>query len=113
VLLKDHNDIPQWIAEITRICVSPGDYPKEITVELGRIASLFQAWPAVAQITQGHRLTHPRTELLNVEALFNAGDITALNAIEPFGSLTAKDAAERLAWTYGVEAGQIKITIQL
>lgn len=87
------------------------DYPRSITASLGRIASLFESWLKTAETIGNKSLVHAMINLLNVEALFKAGSLIASNAEEPFGSLTAKDATTRLAWTYGVEPSQVKISI--
>jgi len=113
LLIVDERQIPQWVAQINRFAITPGDYPKPVTASLGRTASLYEAWLDVAKIIQGKSLAHAKVELLDVEALFNVGNLIASNAEEPFDSLTAKDAATRLAWTYGVEASQVKISIEL
>ena len=113
LLIVDDQRIPQWVAEINRFAITPGDHPRPITVSLGRTASLCEAWLEVAKIIQGKSLTHAKVELLDVEALFNVGNLIASNAGEPFDSLTAKDAATRLAWTYGVKTSQVKISIEL
>lgn len=113
LLIADERRIPHWVAEINRFAITPGDYPRSITASLGRIASLSESWLEVAEIIRGKSLAHAKVELLDVEALFNVGNLIASNADEPFDSLTAKDAAARLAWTYGVEASQVKISIEL
>jgi len=113
LLIVDERQIPQWVAQISRFTITPGDHPKSVTASLGRTASLYGAWLEVAKIIQGKSLTHAKVELLDVEALFNVGNLIASNAGEPFDSLTAKDAATRLAWTYGVETSQVKISIEL
>lgn len=103
----------QWIAKINRFVLSPGPYPKTITLSLDRVASLSEASFEVTEITQNNPLRHAKAALLDTEALFKAGTAISSDTPEPFVPLTFKDAATRLAWTYGVEANQVKISIQV
>ncbi|KJZ64404.1 hypothetical protein [Pseudomonas fluorescens] len=112
VLIVNDRGIPHWVAQISRFVITSGDYPKTITASLGRIASLSEGWLEVSKIIRDKWLQHAKIELLDVEALFQVGNLLTSNVEKPFESLTAKDAATRLAWTYGVETSQVKISIE-
>lgn len=113
VLVVGEHDIPLWVGKIESFSISPGSNKKHITIRVGKLVSLFESWAVVSAYTQNHRLIHAKVTKMDVEVLIKAGTLVTGNEDVTFGSLTAKEAATRLAWTYGVAASQVKISIRL
>ncbi|MFY1664040.1 hypothetical protein [Pseudomonas sp. Pseu.R1] len=113
VLIVGDHGIPYWVAKIEHFSISPGSNKKHITIRLGKLVSLFESFAQVSKHIQNHRLTHAKITKMDVEALFRVGTLITASEDVSFSALTANEAATRLAWTYGVAASQVEISIKL
>ncbi|WLG53999.1 hypothetical protein PSH77_14960 [Pseudomonas extremorientalis] len=111
-VLVESNGIPIWIAEIDTFSVSGGTFPKEVVVSLGQVTLLEGVWSEVSQIVRNADIRHGKTIELNVDPLIAVGQSTNSSSEGSRGSLTAREAAASLAWTYGVKEQQVKISIE-
>ncbi len=106
-----HRGIPVWIAKVDAFTVAGGPFPKDVKISLGEVALLEQSWNEVASVISGVNINHGTIVNLNVLQLFSLGESFTKADVSP-GTLTAEDAALRLAWTYGVSKDNVKITIE-
>lgn len=103
--------IPVWIAKVDSFTVMSGPFPKDVSISLGEVAALEQSWAEVATIIRDVDIVHGETVSLNVMQLFGLGERWN-SAGSSLGTLTAKTAVSRLAWTYGVPEENVKIAIK-
>jgi hypothetical protein len=108
-----HNGIPIWLAEIVSFSVPPGSPPKRLTLELGGVVLLEGKWVEASSYVPREQLSHGQNVHLDVAKLFEIGDPLGSKESPGHGALCAAEAKLRLAWTYGVKEGHVKISIDL
>ncbi|WP_150296252.1 hypothetical protein [Pseudomonas extremaustralis] len=112
-VLVVHNRIPVWIAKIDKFVIQTGAFPKNANIQLEAVVCLDENWPETASHIDLDRIETGKVLDFQVSPLFGMGK--ALNSIDERigGVLSVDEAATRLAWTYGVEKNQVKISIEL
>jgi hypothetical protein len=112
-VLVVHNRIPVWFGKIDKFAVASGAFPKIANIQLEAVVSLEDNWPETASLIDLDRIETGKIVDFQVTPLFGIGK--PLNSIDERvgGVLSVDEAATRLAWTYGVEKNQVKISIEL
>lgn len=116
VVVVTSSGVPSFLGRVSDFRVSAGGAPKKITAEVEDLTDLWSGWTKVSQVIGDKSIVHAKTVELDTEELYSAGKKISSEEDDGEGRqnvLVAQDAAIRLAWTYGVEVSQVKISIEL
>lgn len=112
VLVVSNQRIPVWLGEISTVSFSPEKSLQHATLSLSKVVFLEGAWDKVSVIIRGVDFNLGKAVNLDVDTLFAAGTALTQAEGESVPVLTAAEAVRRLAWTYGVQDDQVKVSIQ-